>query len=92
MQLNVVRSFHLGIVLTIALASWCAPALQRAVRAADSVKPHVDDRSSLLAESVQKHKLPGMAAATIDGGRIVGQTHGPSPRAAEMSTAARANS
>jgi CubicO group peptidase (beta-lactamase class C family) len=70
MQLNVVRSFHLGIVLTIALASWCAPAWQRAVRAADSVKPHVDDLSSLLAESVQKHKLPGMAAATIDGGRI----------------------
>jgi CubicO group peptidase (beta-lactamase class C family) len=70
MQLKVIRNFRLGIVLALALAFWCAPAWQRAVRAADPVKPYVDDLSSLLAESVQKHKLPGMAAAIVEGGRI----------------------
>jgi CubicO group peptidase (beta-lactamase class C family) len=38
--------------------------------AAEPSKPPVDDLSSLLAESVQKHKLPGMAAAVVEGGRI----------------------
>jgi CubicO group peptidase (beta-lactamase class C family) len=67
MQLKIVRSFRLGVVLTVALAS---PDCQRAVRAADSVRQNVDDLSALLIERVQKHKLPGMAAAIVEGGRI----------------------
>jgi len=70
MQLNVIRNSRLGIVLAIALAVSCAPTWHYAARAAEPVKPHVDDLSSLLAESVQKHNLPGMAAAIVDGGCI----------------------
>jgi CubicO group peptidase (beta-lactamase class C family) len=40
------------------------------VQAGESDHGQPDDLSSLLAESVKKHKLPGMAAAIVDGGRI----------------------
>ncbi len=40
------------------------------VRAAEPAHVAVDDLSPLLAESVKKHNLPGMAAAVVDGGRI----------------------
>jgi CubicO group peptidase (beta-lactamase class C family) len=39
-------------------------------RAAERAGTPVDDLSPLLAESVKKHKLPGMAAAIVDGGKI----------------------
>src|ERR1700722_8806786 len=39
-------------------------------RAAEPTGAAVRDLSPLLAESVKKHKLPGMAAAIVDGGKI----------------------
>jgi CubicO group peptidase (beta-lactamase class C family) len=62
----------LAIRRLIALAVFAAWALVSATRAhsADDRKPGVDDLSPLLAESVSKHKLPGMGAAVIEGGRI----------------------
>ena len=44
--------------------------LGRRCARADTGPPPVDDFSPLLAESVQKHKLPGMAAAIVEDGRI----------------------
>jgi CubicO group peptidase (beta-lactamase class C family) len=56
----------------LALLLFAAGALlsARAARSADERKPPVDDLSPLLAESVTKHKLPGMAAAVVENGRI----------------------
>jgi CubicO group peptidase (beta-lactamase class C family) len=59
-----------AVILAVGLFLGYAPSAQRLLPAAEPGKPHVDDLSSLLAESVQKHKLPGMAAAIVEGGRI----------------------
>jgi CubicO group peptidase (beta-lactamase class C family) len=56
----------LAFVLVMILATSCA----LVARAAEPAGTPVDDLSPLLAESVKKHKLPGMAAAIVDGGRI----------------------
>ena len=53
-------------VLAVTLTSFSA----LVARAAEPTNKAVDDLSPLLAESVKKHKLPGMAAAIVDGGRI----------------------
>jgi CubicO group peptidase (beta-lactamase class C family) len=55
------------IVLAVGLLFACAPCHSRA---AEPSKPLVNDLSSLLAESVKKHKLPGMAAAVVENGHI----------------------
>jgi CubicO group peptidase (beta-lactamase class C family) len=59
-----------AVVLAIGLAFVLAPAAPRSLQSAEPSKPPVDDISSVLAESVQKHKLPGMAAAVVEDGRI----------------------
>lgn len=56
-----------AIVLAFGLGFVLAP---RSLQAAEPSKPPVDDISPVLAESVQKHKLPGMAAAVVEDGRI----------------------
>jgi len=57
--------------LLIIVAVWSlALGAESPLRADDTGMPPVDDLSSLLAESVKKHKLPGMAAAIVEGGRI----------------------
>jgi CubicO group peptidase (beta-lactamase class C family) len=56
----------LAFVLVIILANSCA----LVARAAEPAGTAVDDLSRLLAESVKKHKLPGMAAAVVEGGKI----------------------
>ena len=56
----------LAFVLVIILANSCA----LVARAAEPAGTAVDDLSRLLAESVKKHKLPGMAAAIVEGGKI----------------------
>jgi len=59
-----------AIVLAFGFLLACAPAARCLLPAADANKPPVDDISSLLAESVQKHKLPGMSAAIVENGHI----------------------
>jgi CubicO group peptidase (beta-lactamase class C family) len=56
----------LAFVLALIVASSCT----LVARAAEPAGTPVDDLSPLLAESVKKHKLPGMAAAIVDGGKI----------------------
>jgi CubicO group peptidase (beta-lactamase class C family) len=57
--------------LLLFVAAWSLTlGAESPLRADETGKPPVDDPSSLLAESVKKHKLPGMAAAIVDGGRI----------------------
>jgi CubicO group peptidase (beta-lactamase class C family) len=58
------------IALTIALAFAAVPACLRTSLAAPPTQAPVADLSSLLGESVKKHKLAGMAAALVEGGRI----------------------
>jgi CubicO group peptidase (beta-lactamase class C family) len=70
MQLRLLHNRHRAIALTFAIALSLALAYGSDSRAADRNKPRVDDISPLLAESVKKHKLPGMAAAIVDGGQI----------------------
>ena len=59
-----------AVVLGVGLAFVLAPAAPRSLQAAEPSKLPVDDISSVLAESVQKHKLPGMAAAVVEDGHI----------------------
>jgi CubicO group peptidase (beta-lactamase class C family) len=61
------RTSRCVIVFAVGFLFACAT---RHSRAAEPSKPPVDDLSSLLAESVKKHKLPGMAAAVVEDGRI----------------------
>jgi CubicO group peptidase (beta-lactamase class C family) len=61
---------RVGVVLVIGFLVSSACSAQRLSQAAETETRPVDDLSPLLAESVQKHKLPGMAAAIVDGGRI----------------------
>ncbi len=56
----------LAFVLVLIVASSAA----LVARGAEPAGMPVDDLSPLLAESVKKHNLPGMAAAVVDGGRI----------------------
>ena len=57
--------------LLLFVAAWSlALGAESPLRADETGMPPVDDLSSLLAESVKKHKLPGMAAAIVGGGRI----------------------
>lgn len=57
--------------LLLFVAAWSlALGAKSPLRADGPGTPPVDDLSSLLAESVKKHKLPGMAAAIVEGGRI----------------------
>jgi CubicO group peptidase (beta-lactamase class C family) len=57
--------------LLLFVAAWSLTlGAESPLRADGTGKPPVDDLSSLLAESVKKHKLPGMAAAIVVGGRI----------------------
>jgi CubicO group peptidase (beta-lactamase class C family) len=57
--------------LLLFVAAWSLTlGAESPLRADETGMPPVDDLSSLLAESVKKHKLPGMAAAIVGGGRI----------------------
>ncbi|HEV7998932.1 MAG TPA: serine hydrolase domain-containing protein [Planctomycetaceae bacterium] len=58
------------VVLAVGLALVLSPGATRSVQAAEPSKAPVDDISSVLAESVQKHKLPSMAAAVVEDGHI----------------------
>jgi CubicO group peptidase (beta-lactamase class C family) len=59
-----------AVVLAIGLLVAGAPAARAPLHAADTGPPPVVDLSPLLAESVKRHKLPGMAAAIVEDGRI----------------------
>jgi CubicO group peptidase (beta-lactamase class C family) len=63
------RTFRL-ISLAVAVLFLVAPARQRALQSAEPAKPPADDISSLLAASIKKHKLPGMAAGIFERGRF----------------------
>jgi CubicO group peptidase (beta-lactamase class C family) len=61
------RHFRFTVVFAIAIVLSRVPSTERLARAAEQ---QVDDLSSVLADSIEKHKLPGMAAAIVEGGHI----------------------
>jgi CubicO group peptidase (beta-lactamase class C family) len=58
------RNSHFALAIAVVFVFSRVPTTDRLAHAAEQ---HVDDVSSVLADSVKKYKLPGMAAAIVEG-------------------------